>query len=237
MVHSELLKTLLTAFFPKRCPVCDKIITKEKITCPNCRPLILHSPDSGEACAVCGLSVYNCGCRKGRIYSKIVFPFRYEGKVKSSLYKMKFRGRADLIKGSAAVLYESLCSRGILTDTDIITFVPMTEKHERKRGYNQAKVLADEIGRRSGIPVIPLLYKISDSETQHELKLLRRSGNLLGAFEPFPDAVSLIKDKNILVLDDIITSGNTLNEIAKTLLIFSANEVYCAVVAARILDK
>ena len=79
----------------------------------------------------------------------------------------------------------------------------------------------------------PLLIKCEKNETQHNLPLSLRRGNMLGVFDPAPGNAALIEGKTVILVDDIMTSGNTLNEAAKTLMIFGAEKVYCLCAAAR----
>lgn len=130
-------------------------------------------------------------------------------------------------------MYESLRQRNMLDNTDIITFIPMTPYAKFRRGYNQSELIAKHLSELSGKTCKQLLYKISATDKQHCLSGIERTGNLLGVFEPAKEQADQIKDKRILVIDDVSTTGSTFNEIAKTLLIFGASEVYAAAFTAR----
>ena len=158
-------------------------------------------------------------------------PFFYENDVKHALHKMKFRGRLDLIKPFAGFAANALRERGLLSKTDVITYIPMSKKELRRHSCNQAEHLAKEIGKQTGLPVKQLLYKTAETPSQHSLGLNRRKGNMIGIFEPLKECLPDIENKTVLVVDDIITTGSTLNEAAKTLLIFGAEDVYAAGVA------
>ena len=112
---------------------------------------------------------------------------------------------------------------------DYITFIPQTANEMQERGYNQTEILADELGRKLNIPVATLLVKLYETKRQHNVPLLMKSGNVTGVF----DCVQLekIKGKTILLIDDIKTSGKTMNECAKMLNLYDAANVYCAVIA------
>ncbi len=112
---------------------------------------------------------------------------------------------------------------------DIITFIPQTKKEATKRGYNQGELLATEVGKLLAIPTEPLLVKLYETERQHSLPFLSRSGNVFGTFDVCNKA--LVKDKKILLIDDIKTSGSTLNECSKMLRLYEAQSVHCAVIA------
>ncbi len=125
-------------------------------------------------------------------------------------------------------MYGCLEERGLMRDVDIITFVPMRSFRRFIRGYNQSELIARKLSELSGIPYKRLLEKKYDSSPQHKLSAVARTGNLIGCFEPVKDAEDLFKYKTVLVVDDVLTTGSTLNEIAKTLLIFGADSVYTA---------
>jgi ComF family protein len=105
---------------------------------------------------------------------------------------------------------------------EIIVPVPMSEKDVKKRGFNQAELLAYEVGKRLDIPVLPALVKVKETSAQKELSGRERAENLEKAFEViYPQ----IKDRKILLIDDIFTTGATANECAKTLLKAKCKEV------------
>ena len=113
-------------------------------------------------------------------------------------------------------------------DSEIIVFVPMTDEEVKKRGFNQAELLAYEVGNRLNIAVLPALVKVKDTSQQKELKGKDRANNLDGAFAC---AFEQVKGRKILLIDDVFTTGATANECAKTLLKARAREV-CVLTAA-----
>lgn len=215
-------------FFPLRCPGCDGIPEKDFPVCTACKELIIHPEKSKASCEICFLSLKNCICSKRQFYDKLSASFIYDGTPKRMIFKLKFRARPDLAKSYAKLLFYSLNERNMLEKTDVITFIPMHPFDKFKRGYNQSELMARYISMLSGVPCLPLLQKIVKTKSQHSLSKKMRSGNLLGAFEPATKYLSEIENKNILIIDDVSTTGATFNEIAKTLLIFGANEVFAA---------
>ncbi len=111
------------------------------------------------------------------------------------------------------------------TDFDYICFVPFTESKKRKRDFNQAEVLANELSALTGIPVLDALECIYDTPPQHSLSRIYRKGNVFGIYEVKDKKA--VKDKKFLLVDDIKTTGASLDECAKMLRIYEAQSVNC----------
>lgn len=222
------MKKVIDRIFPPRCCSCDDIPEKDSPTCLKCKELILHPANELSRCGICFMSNEKCICSKRQYYDKLCASFIYEGSVTKTIFKLKFRSRPDIAKGFAKQMLLSLRERDMLSDIDIITFIPMSSFAKFKRGYNQSQLLAKYLSQYSGIPYDGLLMKLHKTKAQHTLNNISRSGNLLGLFEPIKDKTELIRGKTVLVVDDVSTTGATFNEIAKTLLIFGAACVYAA---------
>ena len=233
----KLREKILRVFYPRRCCVCDKIILSDGPLCEGCRAGAFHFPYPSPTCPICGLPEEKCGCGVWRYYEKAVFPLPYTGDARKALHEMKFRGRTDKIKPLAAEIVRAVREREMTSGIDLVTFVPMAKSSEYRRGYNQAEELAKAVAKSLGLPCRALLYKYADTETQHEQSFIRRQGNILGAYEPVEEEIEGFNGKGVLVVDDILTSGATLNEAAKTLLIFGAQRVFVAAAAGRPREK
>ena len=229
-----LVKRVAALFFPHRCYICDRVLPYPETVCENCeKRLLRYGEMRGAKCDICGLPHKSCICGPARFYKKAVFPLYYQGDVRSALHKLKFRGRLDKVPPFANAMIAALTERDVLDKTDLITFIPMTDKHLKKRGYNQAEALCKAISEKTGVEMLSLLEKQEDVGVQHDLRTSsRRRGNVIGTFEPNKDLLNRIRGSRILVTDDILTSGATLNEAAKTLLIFGAEDVYACAAAA-----
>lgn len=222
----------LNIFLPPRCAGCDDITDRDFPVCDKCRKLIIEPADSKHRCDVCFLPHNKCICINRQFFEKLSVSFFYEGEVKNTVFKFKFRARPDIAKNYSELIYRSLKQRNMLEDTNMITFVPMSKIRQFRRGYNQSELLAKKLSEISGIPCIGILKRAGKSQVQHSLSRSARSGNLLGMFEPERKYREEIKGKTFLVVDDVYTTGSTLNEIAKTLLIFGADKVYAASITA-----
>ena len=109
---------------------------------------------------------------------------------------------------------------------DFIACIPLTKKGKRERGYNQSELIAKEIAKQLCLPFYStILVKLFDNRPQHKLPAAERTGNVAGVFECTEP--ELAEGKKILLIDDIKTTGATLNECAKILLLNGAQEVAC----------
>ncbi len=212
--------------FPQRCCGCDKILISPPV-CNECRKLVLHPAEKG-GCEICGQRMQSCMCKKHQYYSKLVSCFYYEGEPVKTIFRLKFRSRPDIARNFAGLMEEALEERQLTKKIDFITFVPMEKLPRFRRGYNQSELLAKHLSEFTKIPYGALLEKKYKTSSQHKLTAVSRSGNLLGCFEPTADSVGQFKGKTVLIVDDVITTGSTINELAKTLLIFGADSVYAA---------
>ncbi|MBQ2759271.1 MAG: ComF family protein [Clostridia bacterium] len=223
---------LTDIFFPPRCAGCDTITEDAFPVCKACNELRIRPFNSKNRCDTCFLSVRDCICTKRQYFSKLSVCFFYDGPPKRTVFRMKFRARPDIAKAYAKLIYLSLQERELTDSIDAVTFVPMGRYRKFKRGYNQSELLARHIARLCNKPCIPFLIKESTASVQHDTKKIFRKGNLLGIYEPDKKYEAEIKGKRILVADDVTTTYSTFNEIAKTLLIFGADEVYAAACTA-----
>ena len=107
-------------------------------------------------------------------------------------------------------------------DSDVVTFVPMTKKEQRKRGYNQSELLAREIANSLSLECRPSLKKVKESPEQKSLSAKERAENLKGVFS-CSDAA--LKGKRVLLIDDVFTTGATANECSGVLLKAGASNV------------
>ena len=152
----------------------------------------------------------------------------YRGALERLLGALKFHRHDFLDDALASLLEETLRARGDL-EFDAIVAVPMAPAKERRRGYNQADLLARAVSRRIGVGCdMTLLGRAGERATQSTLPKRERAANVRGAFS----AASAVKGKSILVVDDICTTGETLRACATALLREGAGRV-CAVTVAK----
>ncbi len=228
---NHVLEWVETMLFPNRCCLCGKVITMGGHMCLNCTndaPYVLP-----PICGCCGRGASVCTCKnRRRTFERCVMPFYYDKQVHTAIGILKNQGYISTVKGLAAEMAELLRREYGGIPFDYITPVPLHPTDLRRRGFNQSELLAQSLSDLTEIPLKILLEKIFTTPPQKELSSLRREANLFGAFNVLPQWN--LNDKVILLVDDVITTGSTLNECAKMLKIAGAKEVYAITVAAAI---
>lgn len=212
--------------YPQRCSFCDNVIRLDEKVCKSC--LENKNEITGEACLFCGCKKNDCTCGSRKSYYKaIAAPFYYDGSAGIAVRNLKFRGITSVADTLSSAMADCLAKRFSGYWFDVITFVPMTETAVKQRGFNQAELLARGVSGLTDIPFSDMLVKTIETKQQHNLKEFERSGNVLGAFDIKEECLPLLKGARVLLCDDVKTTGSTLNECAKTLLISGAEEVMC----------
>lgn len=211
-----IFRNLLDVIFPPRCVFCRKILRSSyQAACDRC---LNDLPYTGDCCA-----------QSGEFFSTCVSPLYYEGNVRESLLRFKFR-EATGYAGTYGLLLADCIRRELGGRYDLISWVPLSSKRYRERGYDQAMLIALATALELDDVAVSTLEKVRDVEKQSRMgSPEKRKANISGAY-----AVTdreLIEGKRILLIDDIITSGSTLSECARTLLSAGAAEVLCATVA------
>lgn len=148
----------------------------------------------------------------------------YEGSLRAIVHALKYDGRPTIARHLAARMREA--GTEVLAGADLVVAVPLHRSRERARGFNQAR----EIGRHLGLPIADALTRTRRTPSQADLPAARRHGNVRGAFE-WRQGVK-VKGLTIVLVDDVSTTGATLNACARPLLEAGAREVR-ALTAAR----
>lgn len=210
----KLFHRLMRLLFPPKCVLCRKLLTDEETDlCAQCRA------DTPE---VPGLK------RKLPYLAKWISLWYYEGSVRASILRYKFRGSRSYSGCYGRLLAMKLLQEEI--SFDILTWAPISRRRKRSRGYDQVELIGQTLSRELGVPLTPTLTKIRHNRPQSGLKdAAARRANVLGAYRVIDPAA--IAGKRILLLDDILTTGATVSECARTLLTAGANEVICATIA------
>ena len=213
--------------FPPRCACCRRVVGHSDLLCGDCAAALPRI--EGEICPVCGVPKPFCDGRHAAEYRRAVAPFYYVGGVRQGLQQLKFYGHRRAAAWFGREMAAAVRRRLNGVRLDAVTCVPLTDAARRERGYNQAALLAREMAAALELPFDgEALFKLFETRPQHRLTREERQGNVLGVFEAEPDRV---RGKTMLLVDDIRTTGSTLNECAKMLVLRGAWDVY-AVTAA-----
>lgn len=233
---TTLIKSLLNLVYPLRCASCKKHMDPldDRGVCGCCLEEIKKNPK--PYCESCGRSLpdQETTCWECK---KVSFAFTqahsaclYEGALKELIHQFKYNNRIALAKTLAPLLSDFIKENGDIIDgIDTITFVPLAPDRSRKRGYNQSQILAYNISREYAIPHAELLKKTRSTKPQNALSRNERLVNLEGAFRSRKGRD--LEEKRILLVDDVMTTGATLNECSKVLLDGGAKEVRCLTLA------
>lgn len=235
---STLWDSLLELLFPLRpeCPFCDAPGSGAEVCC-TCISVI-NGYRLEPHCCLCGRlpekvapitpdGFYLCSeCRRhGWPFELARAPGPYEGVLKEAIHRFKYGGSRRLAVPLAALMVEVLLSEALYADIDLVVPVPLTYNKLLRRGFNQAALLAKEIGGRLKIPVSGrILVKITDTPSQTGLSRAAREINLKNTFK-VTDAPYL-QGKNILIVDDVFTTGSTMSSAAAVIKRAGAVQVF-----------
>ena len=237
----DTFNALIDIIYPPSCSVCQKFLDTdgihETLICIDCLDDFreIHSP----FCTICrtpfpsmGEENHHCeNCiRKRPHYRQLAAPYLYEGKLMDAIHNFKYKGKRDLGK-SLGHLLASFARKWLKNITpSLIMPVPLHPEKIRERGFNQSLILAREVSKRLGNELDFLsLRRIRYTSPQTGLKRQERRKNVRNAFE-FKGETD-IRDRDILLVDDVATTGSTLNECAKQLKKHGCNDVFCLVLA------
>ncbi len=231
-IYKENLRYLL---FPPRCPFCDKVLFSSVFVplepvCPSCigKPEYVIEP----VCKKCGKPLrdqrqeycfdcvrHHCEFQQGKAL------WVYQDVVKTSIYRLKYHGRREYARYYGMELARQYGAWMKQCGIDGLVPIPLSRRKLRRRGFNQASLIAHEISRQTGILVYEnLLFRVRDTKAQKKLNDKERKNNLKRAFKTEANKVQL---DHILLIDDIYTTGSTMNEAAGELKRAGAAEVYC----------
>ena len=218
----KLLDWLARLFFVPKCPFCGGLLAggEGDGPCRACRDRLpfLH----GRA------AITRC-----RFTEKCVSPLPYRDSVRRAVCRYKFKSTAGTgiyHRCFAGLLFRCVQEHYAEERFDLITWVPVSARRKRERGYDQSQLLAEELGRRLQIPAAPLLVKCADNRPNSGIRQAeRRRANVEGVYKTAGGEIMV--NRTILLVDDVITTGATLSECAKTLLMDGAAAVYGLTVA------
>jgi ComF family protein len=234
------LDGLLDVLYPARCLICEAWDTP--IVCADCIRGFIPVPE--PVCAICGHPDDPLGapCRVcaaaeaawggwaiGRIRAAAV----YLGPLRHGIHRLKY-GRVEALgEPLGALLANRMVADGLLDEVpDVVIPVPLAPEKERRRGFNQATLLAAPLADALGVPLLDkAASRVASGQAQVRLSPEARRRAVLGEFFAIPDP-TLIADRRVLLVDDVFTTGATVNALALCLLASGASTVQVAALAA-----
>ncbi len=236
--HS-LFQALLEAIYPPRCDICERLASQA--ICADCWAQILHCEP--PLCRLCGVmlplqarGMHLCGeCRsKRRYFDGARAAGLHTTTLRTAIIQFKFHNRRCLKTPLAQLLAERLEAEpeppeGLpLKNVDCLVPVPLHPRRRQWRGFDQALLLAIELSRLTGLPVVEGLKRIKQTIPQPQLTPEEREENMRNAFAPGGEALA---SKRVLLIDDVFTTGATMNEAARAAKEGGAVAVYALTVS------
>jgi len=221
---------------PAHCASCDAQTRRGAVFCAPCRRQLPRI--RGARCEVCsepfaaadaGLLCSNCRGRNFHFVATIA-SYRANGEIRELIHRFKYNRELHLLRPLAWLLRRNLLDdrlRGVRLDGLIP--VPLHALREREREFNQSRLLAEELARHAQIPLRDELRRIRPTETQTHFDRRTRMQNLRGAF--ILRRMDRVTGKNLALIDDVFTTGSTLDECARVLLEAGARSVWALTVA------
>lgn len=235
----KLYNSVLDLLFPEEgvCFYCDKYYeeVKEDHICSECRDKLTFIIE--DKCPVCGKPTYQSSSlqrcsyciNKTFYFKKAISPLEFKGLLRKSIYRYKYESKPYLYKSFGEFMINALKKESI-ENIDLIVPVPLHRSRKAERGYNQAELLAKYLSSKLNIPQDSKnLIRAKATRIQNRLSRHEREKNIKDAFKIKDSGV--FKYKRILLVDDIFTTGATVNECSKILMECGANEVYVITIA------
>lgn len=204
------IRFLLDLLYPNRCPCCDAFIRWDKLICADCHNELEVIYD--KTCKRCGKEV--CICSESTKYDAAVSVFRYSELCREGILSLKRGNNKNFGEYTGKLITHIINTDYPDEYFDMIIPVPMSRRSFSDRGYNQAEVIAEEISKVRYVPVrSDILYKKSSQSSQHFLSKAERIKNVSSIKINNTD----LTGKSVILCDDVITTGSTVNRCAALL--------------------
>ena len=224
-----MIERVVNIFYPNVCPMCGKTLKSGEILCKKCKSEVKYIRE--PLCKKCGKQLDEdekeyCGDCKSHvhIYDAGIAVFAYNDCIKKSIYDFKYKDMKIYSRFYGKEMWEYSKEYLKSWNPDVIIPVPISEKRYLKRGYNQAELIAIELGKLSGIKVdCNTLFRRKNTKPQKQVSREGRRKNLENAFIINKNVVEY---KKVILVDDIYTTGSTIDECARILKQAGIEKVY-----------
>jgi len=213
----KIISKFLDFIYPPRCVFCRTLLRdNEEEICAQCRKDMPYAKGAQSR-------------KSGEFFKVCISPLFYKDNVRESLLRYKFGGAFYYDKCYGKILADSI-RQELAGKYDVITWVPLSRVRRSERTYDQARLLAKAAAEELGQVLIKLLVKPNHNKAQSGIKSrAARQANVIGLYKI--KNAEMTRGKKILLIDDIITTGATLSECARVLLMAGAESVVCATLA------
>ena len=236
-----MINSILNWVYPPTCMACNQWLAlnnkqHEMWLCHRCKELF--EPIKNPICNICGVPMENpvptCSSCNGKNFSFSFnhATFTYDDILRDVLLDLKFNNKKNIAHGLGKLWAEKICYSKCITDSVFIP-LPMHKKKQKERGFNQAEILSTELSKQLKTPTLSLLQRSIDTPPQAGLHPKLRAENVKDVFV-VKNNLKLDSSINYIIIDDIYTTGASLNECAKTLKKAGANHVSCMTLAVTV---
>ena len=227
-----LKEKILNLMYPKniKCMFCGEELNQLEYNC-TCEECMKTLPFISNPCDRCGSPMgenqkgvcFKCKSRNF-YFAQAKSIFEYNDKPLEVVHNLKYNNKKYLVDYMVRYLLDVYSTWNVFVD--IVTNVPMFPTKEVTRGYNQSKLIAKKFSSDAKLTFCELCFKVKDTTSQTELNTKERLENVKDSFAFNEEYKNLIKDKTILIIDDVITTGATVSEVCKVLLKNGAKACY-----------
>lgn len=207
----KILDLIAHLLYPWECVFCESVL-KDTDICRECEEKLPYT-------------VGDSAMQKFPFIDKCVSPLYYKDKVRASVHRYKFGGCSAYSRRYAALMSDCVENNLDCRSIDVISWIPLSKKRLRQRGYDQARLIAEEIAAKTGLPCRQLLQKIKNNSAQSLTRdAKQRRENVAGVYAL--DDGADVSGLRILLVDDVVTTGATMSEAARILRKEGAKSVF-----------
>lgn len=227
---NKIIEYLVDIVYPPRCAVCNTILPLgQRGICSNCASKLEYVEE--PFCLKCGKPIDDdskeyCSCclSKDHLYIQGRAVFVYDDAMRKSIYRFKYNSKREYASFYGQILYDRLGEKIMSWEPEALIPVPIHKKRMHERGYNQATLIANELSKHLKIPVENhIIVRKTYTQKQKDLAADERENNLKKAFIVNKNSVKL---KSVVIVDDIYTTGSTVDAISRVLIEAGVEKIY-----------